>query len=314
MAAGAETIKVVRGESGGATDEILRFLTTTGGLNEEAARRQLSQAVCVALDGGEVVGVSSAHAAGLQPIGGRRFWIYRSVLAVDSEELWSRLFCNSFDALAVEFERSRDDCLGVCALVGDQTLIGRSPEVVWPDTELMLAGFLDDDRQVRIRYFWGEEIGPGLPGSPPIDVTRHETYPLEERYRVQSLAESSEVGPEDVVRFWSREGAVPDEAEASRRVREVQLVATEHEEGVVGVSSLYLQQSPQLRMDMWHYRTYVSRAHRHSNVAAQLIFANRDLAEARFLRGQDTRAPGIVFELENEGLKKVLQQGALAPG
>ncbi len=198
-------------------DEILRFLTTTGGLNEEAARRQLSEAVVVALDGGEIVGVSSAHAAGLQLIGGRRFWIYQSVLAVDSAELWNGLFNASFDALA---ENSSEAATTPGSLrIGRRSVPDRTfPEVVWPKTELMLAGFLDDDRQVRVRYFWGAEIGPGLPGSPPIEVTRHQTYPLEDRYRVQSLAENSEVGPDDVIGSGPARERSP-RAEAERRVR-----------------------------------------------------------------------------------------------
>jgi hypothetical protein len=63
-----------------------------------------------------------------------------------------------------------------------------------------------------------------------------------------------------------------------------------------------------LRMGLWHYRTYVSGAHRNSNVAALLLLSNRDLMEERFVSGNDTRAAGMLFELEHDGLKRYLNK------
>jgi hypothetical protein len=316
MPAGVGTIAVVRGQlDDERAEEILGFLSRKGGLNDEAARRRLSEAVCVALDGGEIVGVNSVHPAGVQLIGGRRFWIYRSVLARNSDELWSRMFNTAFETLAEEFDQPNPDCIGVCAMVGDQDRMSRRPEVVWPDDELMLAGWLDDGRQVRIRYFWDAAIAPGLPNSPPLDVTRHQQYPLEDRYRICPLSDGGTVTTDDVLELWAREGALRDQGdqeEAHRRVREVQLVATDGEE-VAGVSSVFLLHNPQLRMDLWHYRTYVARAHRKSNLAAQLIFGNRDLMEERFIKGEDTRGAGMIFELENEGVKQYFNKALWLP-
>jgi hypothetical protein len=308
------TIESARGRPDDArAGEILGFLSREAGLNEEAAREWMSELVCVAVEDERVVGVSSAHPVSLPLIGGRRFWLYRSVLAPHSDERWDAMFNSSFDVLREEFEESDGARVGVCALLDDLAEIKRASRAVWPETELMFAGYLDDDRQIRLRYFWGASIAPGLPNSPSLDETARESYPLEDRYRVLRLGESSEIRPEDVIGLWEREGAMPEPDEAQRRVREVELVAVDPGGSVVGISTLYLASNPQLRTDLWHYRTYVAADHRLSNIAAQLIFRNRDLAEARFLTGEDTRAAGILFELENDGMKAYFNKALWLP-
>ena len=82
---------------------------------------------------------------------------------------------------------------------------------------------------------------------------------------------------------------------------------------VVGVSSLFIRHTPQLRMDLWYYRTYVARDHRHSGLAAQLIFRNRDLMDQRYVSGADRTAEGMVFELENEGMRMYFNKALWLP-
>jgi hypothetical protein len=93
---------------------------------------------------------------------------------------------------------------------------------------------------------------------------------------------------------------------ARQRVQQVQLVAIAGESEVAGVSTAYLEHSPELHMDFWYYRTFVGSAHRHTNVARHLISTNRDLLESRFVSGEDTRAQGMIFELEHEGMRRHL--------
>lgn len=135
--------------------------------------------------------------------------------------------------------------------------------------------------------------------------------PLEDRYRIEPLAESA-VGRDDVLALWEREGAVQP-AEAQRRIEEVLLVGVERDQGVVGVSSAYLQRNEQLGMDLWYYRAFVARAHRMSSLAVLLAMIGRDLLECRFVTGLDPRAAGIVYEVENEGLKRNLNAALWLP-
>jgi hypothetical protein len=293
--------------------EVLEFLTLDGGLNEEAARRWLDELVCLAVEDGRILGVSAARGATVGMIGGRPFWLYRSALAPAAAGRWDAMFNATFDVLAETFRESDGSYIGLCVLVDDPAEIKGRPGAVWPETELMYAGYLDDGRQVRIRYFWGAAVGPGLPDSPSLEETRTHAYPLDGSYRILPFAETDDVSPEDVIGLWAREGAVPDEVEAARRVHQIRLVATHRDDGVVGVSSLYLQRSHQLRMSLWHYRTYIASRHRMSNLAAQLIFRNRDEMEERFVGGEDTRAGGLLFELEHQRMQHYFNKALWLP-
>jgi hypothetical protein len=288
------------------------FLSRHGHLDQDAARRWLSELVCVARDHGRVIGVGAARPATLGLIGGRPFWIHQCILAPGSGVRWDEMFNAAFDLLAIEYEGGELPYVGVCVLVDDLELIKNRSDAVWPETGLMFAGYLDDGRQVRLRYFWGAPISPGLPNSPSLEETRGERYPLEDRYEILAF-EGGRITAEQVIELWMREGAMATLDDAKQRVREVTLVAAERDGELAGVSTLYLQRNEQLRMNVWHYRTYVAASHRLSNIAAQLIFMNRDLAEQRFVRGEDARASGILFELENPGMREYFNKALWLP-
>jgi hypothetical protein len=312
--AGSATIRPTRGElDQSRAGEVVEFLIDEGGLNEEAARRWLSELVCLALQGGRIIGVSAARPGSVGLIAGRPFWIYQSVLSPHAEAHWDEMFNSAFDTLAREFEAGEDDYIGLCVLIDELDVMRRRREAIWTEVELMYAGYLDDGRQVRVRYFWGAAIGPGLSNSPSLDQTGRQEYPLEEGYRIVPLADSAEVNPQDVIRFWQQEGALEYPEEGAERVREVQLVAIDPHAAVAGVSSLYLERNEQLRMDLWHFRTFVGRAHRMSNIAAQLFFRNRRLMEERFVNGEDTRAAGMIFSLENKEMKAYFNKALWLP-
>jgi hypothetical protein len=249
----------------------------------------------------EIAGAGSVSAEAVPLLGGRVFWIYGDAL-YDASGTGPKTFSAAFSALEEEFDPSGGGPIGVCVPV-DRAGAERHPEAFWDDTKLLYAGYLADGRQARVRYFWTAEVGPGLPNSPTMEEIRDTDYSLGDRYRIEPLSESGEVSHEDVLALWSAEGAVP-EAEAQRRVHEVLMVAIERDTGLAGVSSVYLQRNTQLRMDLWHYRTYVAPAHRHGQLAIQQLWHSRDHLKERYLSGEDTRASGMIMEVENEGLRR----------
>jgi hypothetical protein len=125
------------------------------------------------------------------PLVGRPFFVYR---AVDGD-LDPDQFNAEFSAREREFDPHASGPIGLAAIIGDRELMEAHPEAVWPETELMFAGYTPDDRQVRVRYFWGATIGPGLPTSPSLDTAMADEHPLEERYRIEALSTSAAVGP-----------------------------------------------------------------------------------------------------------------------
>lgn len=126
---------------------------------------------------------------------------------------------------------------------------------------------------------------------------------LGERYRLLHFSEAEAIGEEDVIEFWEREQALPRD-QARERVREVAIVALEERGRVVAVSTVFMRRSPQLRTEMWNYRTFVGREHRRSALGLLLLRRTRQHLEQQFVSGLDTRAPGVMFELENPELKQ----------
>lgn len=164
---------------------------------------------------------------------------------------------------------------------------------MWPETGLLFAGYTEAGVQVRIGYF---------------DRRRDPVLETDERYRMLLFSEAEEIDEAAVLELWGREGAVSP-AVARRRIRELAFVGLEARGGLAGLSTVYLERSAQLRMEMWHYRTYVAGEHRRSYLAEELLARTTAQLEERFVSGLDTRAPGVIFELENEGLKRVYTQG-----
>jgi hypothetical protein len=266
-------------------------------VSEQATSRELGRA-------------NSVSAESVPLLGGRLFWIYTGAPPVASGA-GPEMFNAAFEKLEREFEPGGDGPIGLCVPIADRAEIEGRPEVVWPETELMYAGYLPDGTQLRIRYFDEAAIGSALPNSPTLAETRQQDYPLEERHRMEPFG-SGEVTADDVLALWAREGAVP-EVEAKRRVHEVHIVATDRKDGLVGISSAYLRRNAQLRMDLWYYRAFVARAHRMSSLAGALAVRGRELLEERFVSGEDTRAGGIIYEVENPGLKRYFNKALWLP-
>jgi hypothetical protein len=241
----------------------------------------------------------------------RRFWRYRSFLPGGSEELSAAMFNAAFEALGEGFDPEVPGPIGVAVRVTDRAEIERRPEAIWPEEELFYAGYLPDGAQLRLRYFWNAKISPGPPDSPPLEQTMDEEYPIDESYRVVPLAESG-LTADDVLALWARETGIP-EADAQSRVHEVQLVAVNRDGGLAGVSTAYIRRNPQLNMNHWHYRTYVAVAERENNLMGRLALAVRDHLEGRFVTGDDTRAAGIVMEVENQGLRTYFNRALWLP-
>ncbi len=125
---------------------------------------------------------------------------------------------------------------------------------------------------------------------------------LDDRYRIVHIAEAESVGEADVLAFWQRERAMAAGV-ARQRVGQVGFVGLDEREGLVAVSTLYLQRSPRLGMKLWHYRAFVAGAHRSSTLGEHLTLATTSHLEERFVSGRDRRGAGMLMEVENPMLK-----------
>jgi hypothetical protein len=152
-------IEVVRGQLADRTaEELLVFWSDHSALAGVQAQRRLPEVVCVLREEDRILGASSVFASALPLIGGRRFWIYRSLLAPEAREYFPDMVRSTFNALASEFTGSPGSPVGLCVLLEDAQERRRRPEVEWSDPRTIYAGYLADGRQVRIAYFDGAVI------------------------------------------------------------------------------------------------------------------------------------------------------------
>jgi hypothetical protein len=304
---GAATIEVVRGAlDQQRADDLLSFWRARRALSVQEAQRRLLEVVCVLRRDGAVVGASSVYESDVALIGNRRFWIYRSLLDREVADQGPNMVRATFTALQDEFGASSDAPIGLCLLLGPEEFGIRSAEALWPDPRMIYAGYAGDGRQVRLAYFENALIAPPSPAvqfRPP-----GETGPaVGSGYRIEAFGEQDRVTGEDVVAFWTQEGALA-EPEARRRVAEILLVASDGAGRPVGVSTTVLRRIDQLRADLWFTRVFVGAAHRRSHLAIGLALAGRDRLARHFASGEDRRAIGIVFEVESEILKRFFPQ------
>jgi hypothetical protein len=285
--------------------ELLEFWDRERGFGGEEARRRLDEVVCVLRRDGAIAGSNSVYAADLPLIGGRRFWVYRSLLSDAVAGEWPALIKAVYETLDAEYDADADDApSGLCVLLTEHERRAR-PEADWIDPRLIHAGYLADGRQVRVAYF-SQDLSDMK--SPRPDAG----WGPGEGYAIEPFAAQDAVSAADVVALWTSEGVLPP-AEAERRVAEVLLVATDEQQRPVGISSAYLSYNDQLRAHLWYYRAFVAAAHRHSNIAVSLAVMGRDHLEQRFVRGEDRRGIGVIYEVENESLKQYFPRGRWMP-
>jgi hypothetical protein len=301
------TIEAVRGRLGDErAGQLVEFWLREGALDEVAARERLKDVVCVLLDrDGAVAGSNSVYRADVELLGGRPFWIHRSFLPRAPADAWPAMANHAFHVLEAEYRRTDGGPVGLCMLVEDAERLAQHPEALWLWPGSFYAGYLPDGRQLRARYFEGSVVGPPRP---VIDFGTG----VDHSYRIDVFDEQEAVDHAAVVDFWEREGAM-SRAEAERRVSELLLVATHGGPEPVAVATAYVQHNVQLGMDLWYLRVFVAEAHRFSRAGWTMMMVARDHLQRRFMGGQDTRAGGIVLELENEGLMRRFDEAFWLP-
>jgi hypothetical protein len=149
-----EGVEVVRGTlAADAADGIRRLWATHGVIEGEAADARLPQVVCVLRDrAGVVVGTCSVVPSRVPMLAGRELFQYRSfvtggVPAAATYELFNR----TFEVLDAEHEPG--GAIGLCIDIAPADAARLPRDAIWPETGLIHAGYADDGRQLRVRYF-----------------------------------------------------------------------------------------------------------------------------------------------------------------
>jgi hypothetical protein len=134
---------------------------------------------------------------------------------------------------------------------------------------------------------------------------------METEYVIELFDESDLIDEDAVLEFWAREKAMPAD-EARRRLEELVFIAI-HGEELAAVSTAQLQWSPRLRLNLWNFRSFVAERHRESGVSTTMSIRAHEYAAARFVSGEETRGAGALLEVENDMLKRYLNQAVWPP-
>lgn len=118
----------------------------------------------------------------------------------------------------------------------------------------------------------------------------------------------NEVQTKNVVDFWIKYGAIPNDEEARRRAPEVACIARNAAKEIVAISTLYTGGLGNPAIPHYFYRMFIRPEDRSSGLFFEIVALTREsLAEAR----QPNQAEqGLVAVTENPSLMRVSMQAA----
>ena len=112
---------------------------------------------------------------------------------------------------------------------------------------------------------------------------------------------------EEIIRFWLSE-KVLSEQQARQRVKQVFFLARDPGKNIIGINTVYKQYNNQLENYFYYYRTYVTPRARKLQIVSEMLLQTKDYLESNFVDEVDTEAIGMMLEVENEEIKKRLNQ------
>lgn len=117
----------------------------------------------------------------------------------------------------------------------------------------------------------------------------------------------SDKDADDLLAFWKNEGAIPDEAQAKERLKQVVVLARDGDGEVAGVCTALPMTPPQLGQPVYFWRAFIAPKWRQSRLIYTLLMQSFDHLEA-FARERDYPCIGVILELENNRFGEVFRQ------
>ncbi len=107
----------------------------------------------------------------------------------------------------------------------------------------------------------------------------------------------------DLLAFWKRENAIPDETIAKARLPQVVFLARDAAGEIAGVCTALAAKPAQLGQPVYFWRCFVAPKHRGTRLVGTLLSKSCDLL-GEWAREHDFPCIGILLELENERFAK----------
>lgn len=109
-----------------------------------------------------------------------------------------------------------------------------------------------------------------------------------------------------IVAFWKSENAVPDEAKATERLKQVVLHARDASGAMAGVCTVVPVTHPRMGQPMYYYRCFVGKNWRKTRLVFTMLIRAFDLLE-EYARANRFPCIGVVLELENSRFGQTLR-------
>jgi GNAT superfamily N-acetyltransferase len=259
--------------------DAIDFWTRNGllppGVDPAARAKEL---VAAAYKDGRLAAVSTAtleHAPHLRA----RFFVMRG--ATDPEFRRSQaqraLAVSNYDLLSRwALDHPQEDVAGQLAFA-DMAEWGDYARVpIWRESRLQLAGYTDDGRQVRLRWFDHYRIG-GPPVTEPFQIPDLATglsgISLREAWRRDDAGIEA-----DVIQFWQRLRLLPSEADPAARAKEILLAAYDGDR-VIGVMTAEVGRVDRVRARLAMTRGAVDPAYRRRQIGRVMHLMHRAIVE-----------------------------------
>ncbi len=111
----------------------------------------------------------------------------------------------------------------------------------------------------------------------------------------------------ELMAFWKREGAIPDEAQATARLKQVVMLARDADGEIAGVCTAMPMTPPQLGQPVYFWRAFVAPKWRATRLIYNLLMDSFDVLEA-YARERDFPCIGVILELENTRFGEVFRK------
>jgi hypothetical protein len=168
---------------------------------------------------------------------------------------------------------------------------------VWPESELALAGYDEDGRQVRVAWFEhfrynGDSSDAAFSPAPNVDADV-EFRPAWKRAdpRIE----------QDAIAFWNRLGILPGGVAPEQRAKELVLVAYKGD-GIVGLITADVGILPQVREKLAMLRGAVDPDYRRTHVGFAMLLGARKLLEGWSAEHPHERLAGLGAIVESPDL------------
>ena len=111
----------------------------------------------------------------------------------------------------------------------------------------------------------------------------------------------------DLMAFWKREGAIPDEAQAKARLKQAVMLARDADGEVAGVCTAMPMTPPQLGQPVYFWRAFVAPKWRATRLIYSLLMDSFDVLDA-YARERGFPCIGVILELENTRFGEVFRK------